>query len=55
MSALSIIEAATAEGLVVDLSQSGSLKVVGDQETVVITSYSIHYTKLYESVAAASR
>jgi len=34
MSALSIIEAATAEGLTVDLSQSGSLKVVGEQETV---------------------
>jgi hypothetical protein len=34
MNALKIIETATAEGLVVDLSKNGSLKVVGDQETV---------------------
>jgi hypothetical protein len=34
MNALAIVEAATAEGLIVDLSQNGSLKVVGDQETV---------------------
>jgi len=34
MSALAIIEAAKSEGLIVNLSQSGSLKVVGDQETV---------------------
>ena len=34
MNAPSIIEAATADGLVVDLAQSGSLKAIGAQETV---------------------
>ncbi len=34
MNALAIIEAATAEGLVVDLAQNGSLKAIGEQKTV---------------------
>lgn len=34
MNALSIIEAATAEGLTVNLSPTGSLKATGEQETV---------------------
>lgn len=34
MNALSIIEAATAEGLTVNLSPTGSLKAIGEQETV---------------------
>ena len=34
MSALAIIEAATAEGLVVDLSPTGSLKATGEQVVV---------------------
>ena len=34
MSALAIIEAATAEGLTVNLSPTGSLKAIGEQETV---------------------
>lgn len=34
MNALAIVEAATAEGLVVELSLNGSLKAVGEQEVV---------------------
>ena len=34
MSALAIIEAATAEGLTVNLSPTGSLKAIGEQKTV---------------------
>ena len=34
MNALSIIEAATAEGLTVNLSPTGSLKAIGEQEAV---------------------
>jgi len=34
MNALAIIEAATADGLAVDLSPTGSLKAIGEQETV---------------------
>jgi hypothetical protein len=34
MNALAIIEAATADGLAVDLSPTGSLKAIGAQETV---------------------
>ncbi len=34
MNALAIVEAATADGLVVDLSPTGSLKAIGEQEAV---------------------
>ena len=52
MKAQAIIDAATAEGLVVDLSQNGSLKAIGEQEVVdrwrpVLTQHKAEIIKLF--------